>query len=207
MDFSWKTVKPGGFKNETIYEKNKIGNLLILLINKVNAQGETMLLTKLLKLLYIIDEQAVLETGSPVTFLPYKAWQMGPVATPIYAEGKDNDKFNEFVDVVETDGQFAFHAKRDFNAGDFCKYELNLVNRVFAEHGHKTASQLIDFTHRVGSLYDSTVKKHGLKFTDKKRTSKKDVPLKEIADNDPFHKMAYETAMEGTMFQHYVNNM
>ena len=40
--------------------------------------------TQLIKLLYLIDEEAVKDDGVPVTWLDYKAWQYGPVAPDTY---------------------------------------------------------------------------------------------------------------------------
>ena len=45
-------------------------------------------MTKALKLLYLIDETAVRQSGSPITWLEYKVWKNGPVASEIYFEFK-----------------------------------------------------------------------------------------------------------------------
>ena len=60
--------------------KEKIGNLLIYLAVHLNPLFHT----KLIKLLYLIDENAVRDCGVPVTWLDYKVWQYGPVAPVIY---------------------------------------------------------------------------------------------------------------------------
>ncbi len=61
---------------------NKIGNLL----NYLSTQIPNLSMTKLLKLLYLIDETAYFRTGVPVTWLDYKVWEMGPVAEELYNE-------------------------------------------------------------------------------------------------------------------------
>ncbi|HEY5570416.1 MAG TPA: type II toxin-antitoxin system antitoxin SocA domain-containing protein, partial [Bacteroidales bacterium] len=53
--------------------KDKIGNLIVLLATRLKPLYHT----KLIKLLYLIDEEAVKEDGVPVTWLEYKVWQFG----------------------------------------------------------------------------------------------------------------------------------
>ena len=85
---------------------DKIGNLLSYLTLK----NSSLSLTKALKLLYLIDEISVLESGSPITFLDYKVWENGPVAHELYDELKYGRKIvqgtieyslDEFIDVIK----------------------------------------------------------------------------------------------------------
>ena len=72
-------------------QNKKIGNVLVYLADQINPLS----LTKALKLLYMLDETSVQETGVPVTWLDYKVWELGPVATEIYYELRNNHK--EFI--------------------------------------------------------------------------------------------------------------
>jgi hypothetical protein len=66
---------------------DKIGNLIIYLVDKINEiYRQKVYLTKLLKVLYIIDETAIKETGAPVTGLDYRVWKMGSVAFDVYRD-------------------------------------------------------------------------------------------------------------------------
>ncbi len=65
---------------------NKIGNILAYMA----TQTEPLYMTKALKLLYIIDETAVRQSGSPITWLDYKVWKNGPVSHEIYNELRHN---------------------------------------------------------------------------------------------------------------------
>ena len=53
--------------------KDKIGNLMVYLSERISPIYHT----QLIKLLYLIDEEAVKDDGVPVTWLDYKAWQYG----------------------------------------------------------------------------------------------------------------------------------
>ena len=65
---------------------DKIGNLLVYLAQNISDLS----MTKALKLLYIIDETSMKESGVPVTWLEYKVWEKGPVAQEIYDEIRDD---------------------------------------------------------------------------------------------------------------------
>jgi Protein of unknown function (DUF4065) len=60
-------------------------------------------LTKLLKLLYITDETAMRETGSPITWLEYRVWKHGPVPAEIFQEIKHGEKMTIAGHLVSLD--------------------------------------------------------------------------------------------------------
>ena len=68
---------------------DKISNVL----NYFASQIDYLSMTKTLKLLYILDETSIKETGSPVTWLDYKVWENGPVAIDVYNEIKHQEVF------------------------------------------------------------------------------------------------------------------
>jgi uncharacterized phage-associated protein len=68
---------------------DKIGNVL----NYFASQIDYLSMTKTLKLLYILDETSIKETGTPVTWLDYKVWENGPVAIDVYNEIKHQEVF------------------------------------------------------------------------------------------------------------------
>lgn len=68
---------------------SKIGNLLAYISSKI----EDINLRKLIKLVFLIDEESVRSRGISVTWLTYYAWEKGPVAPCIY-EIKDRGGFS-----------------------------------------------------------------------------------------------------------------
>jgi uncharacterized phage-associated protein len=86
---------------------DKVGNLIIYLVDEIKRKyRQPLYITKLLKLLYIIDETSVKETGVPVTSLDYKVWRMGPVAYAVYSDFTHNnsEKLNFFAEAKAGDG-------------------------------------------------------------------------------------------------------
>lgn len=68
---------------------DKIGFVL----NYFASNIQNLSMTKTLKLLNILDETSIKETGTPITWLGYKVWKMGPVTNDIYNEIKRNQVF------------------------------------------------------------------------------------------------------------------
>ena len=66
----------------TTDEINKIGNTIVYLAQNIPQLSKT----KLLKLLYLLDEVSIKEFAIPFLNLEYYVWQAGPVATEIFGE-------------------------------------------------------------------------------------------------------------------------
>lgn len=150
---------------------DKIGNLLALLASKVPDLG----ITKLSKLLYLIDEKAVQETGVPVTWVNYEAWHMGPVPAELYFQVRHGEHvfdkghaqdLDSYIDVQPTsinqlDG-YHILPKVAFCDDEFSDYEINLIEQIIREYGEKSANELIQLTHSPNSLWSRIVAKENL---------------------------------------------
>ena len=75
--------------------QSKIGNLLAYLSSKVKDIN----LRKLIKLVYLIDEESVVSRGLSVTWLTYYVWEKGPVAPCIYNIKQNGGDFSKYVNV------------------------------------------------------------------------------------------------------------
>lgn len=64
--------------------KDLVGNLIILLANRCKPLYHT----KLMKLLFFIDKEATEVKGTPITWLDYKAWKLGPVSPELFYSKK-----------------------------------------------------------------------------------------------------------------------
>lgn len=143
--------------------KELIGNLIILLSEKCAPLCHT----KLLKLLYLIDEEAVSDSGIPITWLDYKVWKFGPVDPAIfYIESN----FDEYIKLDRNDGYNGnvvsyINPKKAFNDAKFSDYDIRIIEKVIEEHGHKKASELVDLTHKSGSPWDIAKKENIIDFS------------------------------------------
>lgn len=191
---------------------NKIGNTLIFLATNASPLS----LTKALKMLYLIDETAVKETGVPFTWLDYKVWKFGPVTTQIYFEIRNGYKecvdgkiisLNDYIKKVEgtpidDSPTFTLEAIKSFEEDEFTDYELDLLKKITHKYGKWTAKQLVDFTHREGSLWEKIVQKYNLnEIIDLMGNTDFPIDFLELIKDDEMKQQAFVSAYESLMFQ------
>lgn len=173
--------------------KNLIGNLIIYIANKCKPLYHT----KLLKLLYLIDEEAVREKGTPITWLEYNIWKLGPVSKDVYFSKVQNCNFFEsYFTYSESNKSFRIVPKKQFDDSDFSSKDLEIVENVLNAYGHKTATELIKLTHRKGSLWDKKVEEKNIKFSEENTTSTETVDFLDLIKDDTLKKMSYFIAKE-----------
>lgn len=173
--------------------KELIGNLMILLAERCKPLYHT----KLLKLLFLIDEESMKKTGVPITWLDYKVWQLGPVADDVFfSKLPGYNKFSEYVSFNHLgDGSCIIKSIATFDDGEFCDLDLEIINSVIDKYGNKSSKELVELTHQEGSIYDTTKKKYGVEFSGANRTSDIEIDFKELLDNTS-KKAAYQYALE-----------
>ncbi len=189
--------------NMNIFNRNKIGNLFIYLSDNI----DNLFLTKLLKLTYIIDELAVKETGSPVTWLRYKVWKMGPVPRKIHTNltFEGGNFFSEFVDVEyvpERNGR-KIESNNQFDDSEFSDYEIELIDRVIKDYGRFTSTELIELLHETNSLWHQIIVEKKLQpifDSNEESTSPYSIDLKD-AISDPFLKTMFDEMLDTIEFR------
>lgn len=140
-----------------------IGNLIILLCDKCSPLSHT----KLLKLLYIIDEDAIKDSGIPITWLDYKVWKFGPVDPAIfYIE----NNFGDYIKINRVDGYNGnvnshIKPKKSFDDSKFSDYDMRIIEKVIEKYGDKKAKELVDLTHKPGSPWDIAKKENTIDFS------------------------------------------
>ena len=173
--------------------KDKIGNLIVLLATRLKPLYHT----KLIKLLYLIDEESVRQTGTPITWLEYDAWQKGPVPADIYfSKLPYANKVNEYVSFEERSNKYLVVKKKEFNDGNFSEVDLEIINNVLRDFGKKTSSELIDITHQPGSLWSKIVEEKNVRFSHDNHTSNESIDFSRLIANDKFKQFNYWAARE-----------
>lgn len=193
-------------------EHIKIANTLIYISKKLGG----VYLTKALKLLYILDETSIKETGVPFSWMEYKAWKMGPVPKELYTELRDilpQEKeptyLSEFVKVEkrpnpissESPDSFFITAKQNFSEEEFSEYDIELMDRILEEYGHLAGWEIIEMLHKQGSLWDKVVKDKELQlqFALMQNRSDYTIPFTELIKDDELKQMAYKSAFESSL--------
>ena len=177
--------------------KELVGNLIILLAKKCAPLYHT----KLIKLLYLIDEEAIRERGIPITWLDYKVWQYGPVDPAVFYIRN----FSEYISSETTtsiDGNAAttiISPKKEFDDDEFGEYDLEIIEKTLVKYQNKTANELVNITHKVGSPWDLTKKENDLDFSIA-NISDVSIDMSRIVKNDPVKYANYKEAYEGMSF-------
>lgn len=131
----------------------KIGNTVVYLADRIQNLSKT----KLLKLLYILDEISIKKSGIPILNLKYKVWKFGPVSEELFIDlSSEPTLLEKFID-RDIDGN-AIVSKIEFNEDEFSENEIDLMDFVIEKYGNKTAIELISYTHRVNSPWYTTAK-------------------------------------------------
>jgi uncharacterized phage-associated protein len=140
---------------------DKIGNALIYLINQ---KGNGWLTKKsLLKLIYILEERSIEKTCLPFFNLQYEVWKYGPVAKEVHSELYDDlNLFKSFIEKKSQEDSVIICAKGDFNNDEFSDNDLDILNEVVNEFKDFTEKELIDYTHREGSLWYTSAKENNV---------------------------------------------
>jgi uncharacterized phage-associated protein len=198
--------------------QEKVVNTIVYLLQNL---GGTIYLTKLIKLLYILDECSVKETGVPFTWLEYKAWRKGPVPVELYDLLRNKigtkavlDLFSEFliIDKKENPKQtdkdaYLISSKHSFNDDEFCEYEINLMDRIIQRYGSKNSNELIEILHSTDSLWYKTVEKHQLDFQFNLMQNRSDftISFTELIKEDLYLQQAYQSAYQSIKFENELN--
>jgi len=143
---------------------SRIGNAAIYIAEHISDLSKT----KLLKLLYLMEERSALKYQQPFLAIPYEVWQAGPVPKDIFIDLSDGpvllSSYVETEPVKLDDGKTALyvHPIAAFDDSDFSAYEIRLMDEVLKEYGDKTATELVDIVHKENTLWYQIAKEHGL---------------------------------------------
>lgn len=145
-----KTFSYIKFSNEQL---SKIGNTIIYLSEKIPNLSKT----KVLKLLYILDELSIKNSGIPFLNLKYKVWKFGPVSEELFIDlSSETSLLKDYILKSNDDGTNIIIAKTPFNDDEFSDNDINLMNFVVENFGSKSAKDLVFYTHRKNSPWHIT---------------------------------------------------
>lgn len=176
---------------------DKIGNTIVYLSTKIPNLSKT----KLLKLLYILDEMSIKKGGIPFINLTYKLWKLGPVSEELFIDlSSDNVKLLEsFIDKQCLREGTYIKPKKEFNDDEFSDNDIDLLNYVIDKYGDKNARQLIHYTHRANSPWRNTaIEKNVLDLLENEKINNTDfvIDMSELVAHDERKKEIYNNYLE-----------
>lgn len=176
----------------TSEQLDKIGNTIIFLIKNIKKLPKT----KLLKLLYILDEKSIQRSGTPFLNLNYEVWKFGPVDKDIFIELSDEPTLlKNFIEKKRENDKVSFVAKSEFCDDEFSNNELRLLQEVVNEFGNYTAKELVRYTHKEGTLWHTIAKEKGVLEdleAEKINATEFDIDLSLLIQHDKRKKQIYE---------------
>lgn len=174
--------------------KALVGNLMVWLATECRPLYHT----KLLKLLYLIDEEATRRYGSPITWLTYKAWKFGPVSQDVfYSKNPKENRFEGYVRFVHKKDAVLVEPVAVFDDSEFSDLDLEVMRDVVNVYGKMSSDDLISITHAENSLWRKTVDENGIRFCKENNTSDIDIDFSELIDHDGMKKTVFYSALEG----------
>lgn len=152
--------------------------------------------TKLMKLLYIIDEESVIKTGVPITWMKFYIYSKGPLPEKLWLSLRtDNDIFKDYINLEYNQLGYKITANGKWGLGEFSINEKIIIDETLDKFENNKVSYLIDYTHRKGGLWDKLVEEKNIEFVDSD-ASPYVIDFEELIKNDNVKSLKYKAIQE-----------
>lgn len=143
----------------TTHQIEKLGNTLIYLAKGVSELSKT----KILKLLFLIEEASIKRHGYPFFGFNFEVWQFGPVLKEVHAElsNQELSVLGEYIKRASWNPSIYLAAK-EFNDDEFSDWDMEILNSMIAFSKNKIAKDFVEITHEPDSLWAQTATKYGV---------------------------------------------
>lgn len=154
-------------------DRNKIGNAVIYIAQYCCNLSKT----KLLKLLYLMEDYSVKRFQTPFLGLPFETWQAGPVVKDIFIDLSETPVLLDgFVEKIVVDGKTYINPVAAFSDDEFSDNDMTVMDDILRKYGRMSAIQLVKMTHNKDGLWYATAKRNNLLgLFDKKILNNSDV--------------------------------
>jgi uncharacterized phage-associated protein len=146
-----------GYTKEQI---DKIGNTIVYFSQHMDDLTKT----KVLKILFLLEEASIKKTGQPFLGIDFQLWKLGPVAKDIFIDLSSDEGpilLKNYISRDSTDNKL-FRAKTDFNNDEFSANDIKLMDIIIEFVKNKPASYLVKHTHGVASLWRKSALQYGV---------------------------------------------
>ena len=179
---------------------DRIGNLLIYVTDKLGGNTPK---TKLLKLIYIIEEESLKKGGCQFTELNYLYLPMGPVSTFVNTQiDKEREPLIDFIDVKKYRNSILISPKKAFDDSEFSDFDIQVIDDVLSIYGKMNGKELIEYTHREGSPW----KKLNDQYQGSPPTDKRTLDLSILLEDGNINPNLRKIAKEESSFLTYLRN-
>jgi uncharacterized phage-associated protein len=145
--------------NYTRDKLEKLGNTIIYFTQNIPDLSKT----KLIKLLYLLEECFMKKYHLPLLDIEFEVWQAGPVNREIFVDLSDEPfMLKEYIIKECNEDATYIKPKRDFSDNEFSDNELEMLDFIIKSFGNKTAAELVDLTHKKSSPWYIIAERTGL---------------------------------------------
>ena len=139
--------------------REKLANTIVFFAEKIPNLPKT----KLLKLLYFVEEFYVRKHKVPFLDIDFEVWQAGPVNRDVYIELSDTPELLSGYIFTRQEGDATIIIPmKSFCDDDFSDAEIEILNFVLDNLGKLTGAELVELTHRPQSPWYQIAKEKGL---------------------------------------------
>ena len=156
-------------------DRSKIGNAVVYIAHHVRHLSKT----KLLKLLYLMEEYSVKRFKTPFLGLPFEVWQAGPVVKDLFIDLSETPIILDgYIKKEVENGKTYIKADTLFSDDEFSDNDMTVMDDILHHFGKMTAKQLVEETHRKDSLWYATAERnHLLEGFEQKVTNNSDCQI------------------------------
>ena len=134
----------------------------------LKLRGAPMSYLKLVKLLYLVDREALLEFGRPVTTDRYVSTDQGPslskVSDLITVGSAVPSVWSDFVSPLE--GDLEVELRREAAQGELSDAEVKVIKAIFAHFGQQSRWELIDYSRTLREWVNPEGTKMPIEYSD-----------------------------------------
>lgn len=139
--------------------KLKLGNAIVYIAYHVSDIDKT----RLLEILYLMEERMALKYHVPFIGIPFEVWLAGPVAKDVFIDLSDcSHLLKDFVKTDFRNDSAFIEAIANFDDSEFSECEMEMMDEVLAKYGDMTAADLASETNKKDSLWYRTAERTGL---------------------------------------------
>lgn len=175
---------------------SKLGNAIVYLCERIRPLYKT----KLLKLIYILDEFSVKLHGVPMFNLEYKVWQAGPVCDDVFIElSEEPVLLRDYIKTIPEGRNIRVEELKAFSDDEFTPNELKLMQDVVTRYQYTSAEELVKLLHRHSTPWYRVAKEHDLiePFEEGKLTNTDfTIDLQELLTGDPERAQLFKDNQE-----------
>lgn len=183
----------------------RLGNTVLFLVEKIQPLYKT----KLLKLIYLLDELSTFRNGVPFLGLEYKVWQAGPVNSDLYEELNQPYLLDKFIRLEMDDKGVKVLANKKFDDDEFSEMDINLLKEIVTRYKSTSAEKLVEITHRKSAPWYIIAEENNLleSFQDKKKNTT-DIPidLTLLIKDDPQKMAMFHENIEMQKFSKFLRS-